>query len=221
MNWSVAALMVSAEMIGAVTYFFVKSDTVKKVMACIGLGFAYAIVFGDLLPDATQHYSAVTPLMAATMFCGLVLAFMLSKLGSAFARYSGILGFSIHNICEGFILTIVQALSPLKFLAFVLHKLPEGMASYSLLDGLRPKQRLVVILCSSLMIPLGASLSFSDQSPAARPFTMFAAGIILSAVTSSLGILLKDKGTRQRSVPVGISLASGLAIGALSCVLFG
>jgi hypothetical protein len=212
--------MVGAELVGALISYRVESSFAKKAMACIGLGFAYAIVFGDILPDTTQHYQNISPMVVAMVALGLALTFALNKIGKHFGSYTGILGFSIHNLCEGFILTIVQALSPVRFLAFLLHKLPEGMSSYALLDGLKPKVRLAVILVSSLMIPLGACLPISDESPASRPFTAFAAGVILAAVTTSLRMVLSESILENRRYKLAFSLASGMCIGGLSCVLF-
>jgi ZIP family zinc transporter len=221
MNWSVAALMVGAEMFGALVYCTVKSNIAKKLLSCVGLGFAVAIVFGDILPDATQHYSNIQFWMPLTMIGGFLLTIGLTKLPKISGSYAGVLGFSVHNICEGFILTIVQTMTPLKFIGFVLHKLPEGAASCSFLEGLKPRTKLAITLASALMIPVGAFLPFSDQSPFARPFTTFAAGVILGAVSLSLRTVFTEPSTENRNVRLGMSLASGVAIGVLSCILFG
>jgi ZIP family zinc transporter len=100
-------------------------------------------------------------------------------------KYSAVLGLAIHNIAEGVIITTeFGPISPILAVGAVLHKLPEGMVSFSLLDELEDRTRFAIAALIALLIPVGAVLPPSESLT--KPLLALSAGVILFVVGNLL-----------------------------------
>lgn len=216
MNFLMAGMMVFAEIVGALIYMRTRRTLARTALACAGLGFAVAIVFADIIPDATEGYSELTPTFFACLAAGAALALLAGYGGRAIGRYTAVLGFTFHNFCEGVVLTTTAAISPLIAVGLVMHKLPEGMVSYALLDGVPDKLRFGIACASALMIPCGALLPIPES--AAQPLTAVAAGVILAIVAVAMRVLLAQYVSQPRS-RFAMATLGGAVVGGLSCLL--
>jgi ZIP family zinc transporter len=223
MNLTVAASLTftAAEAVGAWFYHKTENPKWRGLLSAFGLGFAATIVLCDVLPDATEHYT-MGYLFAA---CSAVGTFAIWK---RLHRESGdqagnslnavaVGGMALHNFAEGTVLaSIAGPLSLLFALGAILHKVPEGMATYTLLGGKKSARNLAIAIGSSLLIPIGVMA----RIPAGfqQPVMALLSGVILAAVaTTAAG---------QRAESMAPTLArkmapylAGALIGGVSCLL--
>lgn len=215
MNIIMALIFVAAELTGAVILLKTK-DTIKKILlSCVGLGFALAIVFADIIPDATDKYAKISPEFLISIVAGALCAYGIEKIGKHFGNYTAVLGFSFHNFLEGVVLTMTTSISPVFALGAILHKLPEGMASFSLLEGLKDRTKVFIAVLSALMIPLGALITIPENI--AQPLMAFGAGVILLVVTRSFKLINSTIGVSRYKIATVTAI--GAIIGAASCLI--
>ncbi|VBB09550.1 zinc/iron permease [Lucifera butyrica] len=216
MSAVMATIMVLAELGGALIFLKTK-DTFRRIfLSCLGLGFAYAIVFSDIIPDATEHYSEISPVFWVCILSGMFCAYGIEKYGKYAGKYTAFLGFSFHNFCEGVVLTTATLLSPILMLGLILHKLPEGMVSVSFLEGMKDKTKVLAVFLSALLIPIGALLPIPEN--VAQPITAFAAGVILSIVSISMKIIISESVEFSR-IKISTAMVIGAIIGGASCLI--
>jgi ZIP family zinc transporter len=190
------------------------------LMTSFGLGFAFAIVLFDLLPDATEHYATGYPLFAV----GALLMFGLWRYGrqrSLSANGSGtvaVAGMALHNLGEGILFAAMTGpVSMLLVVGALLHKLPEGMATFAMLEGVKEKARFALAAGVGLMIPLGALLHFSPGFQ--QPVMALMSGMILVAVS----VALIEHSSKNLALSTRWKLATpcvmGALIGGVSCLI--
>ena len=217
----VIAMFVIAEILGAVIYYRTKDSVKRTLLTSLGLGFALAVIFADILPDALENYSAglwVCLLGGAVI---LALGYFARRIGN----YSGVAALGVHNLAEGVIISAFSApMSVFVVLGAILHKLPEGMLSFSLLDGLKEKTRFAIASLIALLIPLGAILPLPEGLT--KPLLAFACGVIAVVVSKFLimtaaELYKKADATIPRLAPAQFAIAvlSGALIAWLSCLV--
>jgi ZIP family zinc transporter len=220
-NLPVIILFVIAEILGAVFYYKTKDSAKRMLLTSLGLGFAVVVVLLDIIPDATEDFSLGYWICAT----GFVAMFIVGSFGKRISNYSAAAGFAIHNIAEGIIIsTVFGPISPLLTLGAILHKLPEGMVTYSLLEGLKDRTRFVLAALIALLIPIGAIVPISESIT--KPIMAFSAGVILCVVGKQLiMIIAKNYKTVMNGATgnIQLKLASVVVVGALigwaSCLL--
>jgi len=188
LNLAEAIILAVAEAAGAYWFFKTQNAALRMLMASFGLGFALAIVLFDLLPDATEHYAIGYPLFAlgALIMLGVWIISRNSKQTAVKGTGSvAVVGMALHNLGEGILLaTITGPLSFLFFAGVILHKLPEGTATFALLDGVKEKTRFALAAAVGLMIPLGAVIRIPTGIQ--QPVMALLAGMILVAVSTAI-----------------------------------
>jgi zinc transporter ZupT len=124
---------------------------------------------------------------------------------------------ALHNLGEGILLaTMTGPLSFLFFAGAILHKLPEGTATFALLDGVREKTRFVLAAAVGLMIPLGAVIHIPASIQ--QPVMALLAGMILVAVSSAI----IEQAMRSLASAMRLRLSAyavGALIGGVSCLI--
>lgn len=209
----VAIMMVIAELCGIGIYVNVKNTVKRSLLACLGLGFMYAIVIADILPDATENFKY--GYLACIL--GILCMYLISKKSSRIGTYSTILGMGFHNLCEGIVLSALTAISPILVAGLVMHKLPEGMVSFSLLDNIKSKLKFVFAVGISLLIPLGSLILIPEKI--SQPIIGFAAGAILLTVTNSFRAILSQDGSEVLYSKIATMSFIGALIGGISCLI--
>ncbi|MGA9070881.1 MAG: hypothetical protein WB424_11535 [Terracidiphilus sp.] len=221
-NLAGTMILAIAEAAGAYWFFKTKSVSLRMLMTSFGLGFAFAIVLFDLLPDATEHYAMGYPLFALG---GLLMFGMwrYSKRRSQSIAMNGsgtvaVAGMALHNLGEGILLAAMTGpVSLLLVVGALLHKLPEGMATFAMLDGFKEKTRFALAAAVGLMIPLGAAVHFSPGFQ--QPVMALMAGMILVAVT----VALIEHSAKNPALSTKWQLATpcimGALIGGVSCII--
>ena len=186
-NYLVVAAFVIAELLGALIYYKTEDSVKRKLLTCLGLGFAIAVVLLDIIPDATEDFVVGYWLVAI----GFVAMFAIGFYTKSVGKYSAVLGLAIHNIAEGVIITTeFGPLSPILAVGAVLHKLPEGMVSFSLLDELEDKTRFAIAALIALLIPVGAIMPIPESIT--KPLMALSAGVILYVVGSLLVTIISE-----------------------------
>jgi ZIP family zinc transporter len=220
-NLAGAIILAVAEAAGAYWFFKTQNAALRVLMASFGFGFALAIVLFDLLPDATDHYEMGYALFALGALIMLGIR-QLSKRRSKNASVNGtgsvaVAGMALHNLGEGILLaTMTGPLSFLFFAGAILHKLPEGTATFALLDGVREKTRFVLAAAVGLMIPLGAVIHIPASIQ--QPVMALLAGMILVAVSSAI----IEQAMRSLASAMRLRLSAyavGALIGGVSCLI--
>ena len=220
-NIPVTIMFVIAELIGAIIFYKTKDTFKRMVLSCLGLGFAIAVVFLDIIPDATENYSFGYWICAI----GIIVMLVTVRIEKHIGNYSAVAGLGIHNFAEGIIINSVAGpVSPFIVLGAVLHKLPEGMVSFSLLEDLKDGTRFLVAGIIALVIPIGALAPIPESIT--KPVMAFASGVILFVVVKSLILIIaqhyKSEATEKPKVAL-LKLASvalvGGTIGWVSCLL--
>lgn len=216
MNLLATVLFVSAELLGAVI-FLVTKDTMKRMLlSCLGLGFAAAIVISDIIPDSTENFKYAY----LVVILGVASMYLLSKAGKFVGRYSAVLGMGFHNFCEGVVLT-AMTINPIVLIGLILHKLPEGMVTFALLEGKKDKTRFIISGLISLLIPLGALAPIPESI--AQPITAFAAGVILYVVTNSMISIIAEHTKNDAPAVIKSRIATtafiGAILGTVSCLI--
>jgi zinc transporter ZupT len=124
---------------------------------------------------------------------------------------------ALHNLGEGILLSAMTG--PLSFLFLsgaVLHKVPEGTATFALLDGVKEKTRFALAAAVGLMIPLGAVLRIPNSIQ--QPAMALLAGMILVAVSTA--IFKQTVRNFASAMRLRISAyALGALIGGVSCLI--
>jgi ZIP family zinc transporter len=223
MNPTVAASLVFAVAEAAGAWFYHKTGNLKgrRLMSAFGLGFAATVVLCDVLPDATEHDS-IGYLLAA---CAAVGTFAIWKRGN---RESGehagsslnsiaVGGMALHNFAEGAVLaSIAGPLSLLFVVGAILHKVPEGMATYTLLGEKKSKRNLAIAIGSSLLIPVGVMA----RIPAGieQPLMALVSGVILAAVATTMAGQ-KAEELFPSVVRKAAPYLAGALVGGISCLL--
>lgn len=180
-NYLVVAAFVIAELLGALIYFKTEDSVKRTLLTCLGLGFAITVVLLDIIPDATEDFAFGYWLVVI----GFVAMFAVGFYTNSAGKYSAVLGLAIHNIAEGVIITTeFGPISPILAVGAVLHKLPEGMVSFSLLDELEDRTRFAIAALIALLIPVGAVLPPSESLT--KPLLALSAGVILFVVGNLL-----------------------------------
>ena len=208
----IAIIMVISELLGAVICLKTKDTFKRMLLTCIGLGFAYAVVLLDILPDATEHYAYGFLICAA----GAFVIYLIDRYGRHIGGPAAVLGMGFHDFCEGAVLTVLgSTASPLVIVAFILHKFPEGIISFSLLDGLRDKMRFFIVLLISLLIPLGTFMPIPEHVE--QPILAFIAGVILFVISKSLVMLVSEH--RCERPKIAVATAIGAILGVIPCLI--
>lgn len=215
------AVMAAAELAGAAIFVATKDNVRRAVLSCFGLGFAICIVLADIVPDATEDYSAGWLFLAAGFLIGVVLMFGAGERRSNVGRAAGLAGMGLHNICEGIVLAAAgPAASALVLVGAVAHKLPEGMVVFSLADRLSIGRRWVVAVLLSLLIPIGTFVAVPEGIQ--QPVLAFAAGILLVVLAKSL-MLFVPVGRQETALltrrALAATTASGAVLAGLTCLV--
>lgn len=212
-NFPVVAAFVIAELLGTLIYFKTEDSVKRTLLTCLGLGFAIAVVLLDIIPDATEDFASGYWLVAIGFIAMLALGFFTKRVGN----YSAIIGLAIHNFAEGVIVsTVFGPISPILVVGAVLHKMPEGMVSFSLLEGLKDRTRFAIAALIALLIPLGAIIPISES--VTKPLMALSAGVIL-CVVGSLLIAIVSKYYNPEITRGQVSEGSKLNIAKLSYVV--
>ncbi len=209
---SIAIIMTLAEIIGA--YICLKNKEVlnRILLTSLGLGFTYIIVFMDILPDALEHYS----IGAIICILGILFMYLIDKYANYVGGYAAVLGMGFHDFCEGAILTMLAtSLSPITILAFIFHKVPEGIISFSLLEKINDNMKILVVVLISILIPLGTFISIPESIE--QPVLAFISGVILFVISKSLKMILY----KHNSIKTKIAIATviGAIIGVIPCLI--
>jgi zinc transporter ZupT len=191
LNLARAMILAVAEAGGAYWFFKTKKAGLRTLMTSFGLGFAVAIVLFDLLPDSTEHFAMGYALFAvgAAVMLGVS---MLSKQSSA--KESGsvaVTGMALHNLGEGILLAAMSG--PISFMLFagaLLHKLPEGMATFALLDGAKEKTRFALAAGMILVSVSKALFEHTAKNLDAMPKLQFAMPCLVGAVIGGVSCLI-------------------------------
>lgn len=186
-NFPVVAAFVIAELLGTLVYFKTEDSVKRTLLTCMGLGFAIAVVLLDIIPDATEDFASGYWLVAIGFIAMLVLGFFTKRAG----KYSAVAGLAIHNFAEGVIVsTVFGPISPILAVGAVLHKMPEGMVSFSLLEGLKDRTRFAIAALIALLIPVGSIVPISESIT--KPLMAISAGVILCVVGSLLFAIISE-----------------------------
>lgn len=218
LNLARAMILAVAEAGGAYWFFKTKKAGLRTLMTSFGLGFAVAIVLFDLLPDSTEHFAMGYALFAvgAAVMLGVS---MLSKQSSAKGSGSvAVTGMALHNLGEGILLAAMSG--PISFMLFagaLLHKLPEGMATFAMLDGAKEKTRFALAAAVGLMIPLGAVLRIPTSLQ--QPVMALLAGMILVAVSKALFEHTAKNLDAMPKLQFAMPCLVGAVIGGVSCLI--
>lgn len=213
-----ALLLTVAEIVGAILFFTTHHKTARKAMTAFGLGFAVAIVLIDMLPDATENYKIGYALFAVGI--ALMGAIWRFAKGASTSSINGVAvaGMALHNFGEGVVLTSMTGpVSVLFALGAVLHKLPEGMATYSLLGDLKEKLRFSLSILAALMIPFGMLVHLPESVQ--QPVMSLLSGMILVSVSTTIATQKESKEILVPRWQVVSPYAAGAVIGAVSCLL--
>lgn len=216
-----ACLLAIAEMAGALCFFKSRSVRWQRLLSGFGLGFAIAIVLFDILPDSTEHFSMGYLLFAVAALLTFAVCRMIAH-GSNFdasqvVASCAVGGMALHNLGEGQLLLSLSApLSMLFYAGALLHKLPEGMATYALLKSRSENKRLVASLVVAIMIPCGALIHFSEEVQ--QPLMAVMAGIIFTSVGTSIFERFLKAEHKVTAAHIASYLAGGL-IGGISCII--
>jgi len=218
LNIARAMILAVAEMGGAYWFLKTKKAGLRTSMTSFGLGFAIAIVLFDLLPDSTEHFT-----MGYAFFTvGAVIMILVASLDKqSNAKSSGsvaVTGMALHNLSEGILL--VAMARPVSFILFtgaLLHKAPEGMATFALLDGAKEKTRFTLAAAVSLMIPLGTVLSIPTSLQ--QPVMALLSGIILVAVSKALVEHSVKNLVATPKLQLAMPCFVGAVIGGVSCLI--
>jgi len=213
-------ILAIAEAAGAYWFFKTKNVSLRMLMTSFGLGFAFAIVLFDLLPDATEHYAMGYPLFAvgALLMLGLWRYGRHSSLSTNGSGTVAVTGMALHNLGEGILFAAMTGpISLLLVVGALLHKLPEGMATFAMLEGVKEKPRFALAAAVGLMIPLGALLHFSAGFQ--QPVMALMSGMILVAVSTAL----IEHSAKNLAISTRWKLATpcvmGALIGGVSCLI--
>ena len=223
MNMTVTASLIFAVAEAAGAWFYHKTESPKwrGLLSAFGLGFAATVVLFDVLPDATEHYS-VGYLLAA---CAAVATFAIWKRtnresgeqAGASVNAVAVGGMALHNFAEGAILaSLTGPLSALFMLGAILHKLPEGMATYALLGGKKSARNLVFAMGSAILIPIGMLVRIPIAIE--QPVMAMMAGVILAAVATTMASK-KAEGEAFGFISKVAPYLAGALIGGVSCLL--
>ncbi|HEY8805322.1 MAG TPA: hypothetical protein VIM42_09510 [Clostridium sp.] len=215
MNVKIAIMFVVAELLGALICLKTKGTIKRMIMSCIGLGFLFAIVFSDILPDATKNFSYGYLVCILGVLCMCLVGTNRKNIGN----YTAVAGMGFHNFCEGIILTSIGSISPILIVGLVLHKLPEGMVTFSLLDGIKDRTRFIIASVIALLIPLGALILIPESI--AQPLTAFAAGVIIYASVSSFKkiIVMHYETSESLRTMIAVATFAGAIAGGISCLI--
>ena len=225
-NYLVVAAFVVAELLGTIIYFKTEDSAKRMLLTCLGLGFAIVVVLLDIIPDATEDFASGYWLVAIGFIAMLVLGFFTKKVG----KYSAVTGLAIHNFAEGVIIsTVFGPISLILAVGAILHKMPEGMVSFSLLEGLNDRTRFAIAALISLLIPIGAIVPISESIT--KPFMALSAGVILFVVGSLLVTIISkhynteiieeqiSKGHKPNITKLSSMMVFGAIIAWVSCLM--
>lgn len=215
---SVLAMAVLAEVAGAVLFYTMKQTSVRAMFSLFSLTFMLVVVFMDLLPDAGV-YQQLDLAHLGLFFSGALLILALGAAGKYLGNYAAVAGMGFHNLCEGVEVAAIASLSPTVLAGFLLHKLPEGMVSFSLLDGMKDGKRFFFATLIALLIPLGALVPISEALT--QYVTALGAGVIVMVVIKSMGVQLtmirkEPQVNLMKWLSIGVS---GGAVGVVSCLI--
>jgi zinc transporter ZupT len=192
-NFTVVAAFVIAELLGALVYFKTEDSVKRTLLTCLGFGFAIAVVLFDIIPDATEDFASGYLLVAIGFMAMFVLGSFIKSTGKVKSaeKYPAVVGLAIHNFAEGVIITTVFGpISPILAVGAVLHKMPEGMVSFSLLEGLKDRTRFAIAASIALLIPVGAIIPISES--VTKPLMALSAGVILYVVGGLLFAIVSE-----------------------------
>jgi Predicted divalent heavy-metal cations transporter len=178
----------------------------------------FIVVFMDLLPDAGM-YEHVDFTHISLFAAGAAGIYLISKLNKYLGNYAAVAGLGFHNLCEGVEIAAISSLSPLVAAGFLLHKLPEGMVTFSMLKGLKDAQRFGYSLLVALLIPLGALIPIAES---VNQYVMsLGSGVIVMVVVKSIILHISALNEQSEVNPwkMGIAGFSGIFIGAVSCLI--
>jgi zinc transporter ZupT len=211
-------ILAVAEAGGAYWFLKTKKAGLRTLMTSFGLGFAVAIILFDLLPDSTEHFTMGYALFAVGAAVMLALS-SLSKQSSAKGSGSvAVTGMALHNLGEGILLATMRG--PISFMLLagaLLHKLPEGMATFALLDGVKEKIRFALAASVGLMIPLGAVLNIPTSLQ--QPVMAILSGMILVAVSKALFEHSAKNLAAMPKLQFAMPCLVGAVIGGVSCLI--
>lgn len=218
MNISVVLLAVIIEIVGAVLYLVWKNSVTRTLFSVFSLSFMFVVVFMDLLPD-TGMYSHFDITHISLFIVGLASIYAINAVGRYLGNYAAVAGLGFHNLCEGVEIAAISALSPMVLLGFLLHKLPEGMVSFSLMDGVKDTKRFIASVIVALLIPVGALIPVPETL--SQSVMAYGAGVITMVVIRSIiqQIEMLKTSSEISMVKLGSIGCSGLLVGAVSCLI--
>lgn len=212
----IAIIMMVVEMLGAYMFLKTKSTLKRIVLSSLALGFAYAIVIADILPDATEDFQ-----WGYLICIGAVGIMFLIEIGvKHFGNNAAAGAMAFHNFFEGLVVMSRPSISLLLVAGIVLHKLPEGMTTFSLLDHIKnDKVKFVIAAAIGLLIPIGTLCVVPESI--SKPITAFAAGCMLYAISKSVKKIVLEHFETSPSAKKGMVSAAmvGAIIGGISCLL--
>ena len=216
----IVVMAVLSELLGAVIFLKTKKSIARLLLSCLGLGFVVVIVFMDVLPDVDFYKAENLPKGILLCIAGAAAAFGLVKLTKHWGNFAATAGIGLHNFGEGLVIAGLGTISPLLIIGFLLHKLPEGMVSFSILDGFKERTRFLIAAGVALMIPLGALLPIPENVE--QPVMTFGAGIILYIASRFAVRVIKDNTGAARPVKWAIITGAaviGAVVGGISCLI--
>jgi ZIP family zinc transporter len=215
----IVIMAVLAELLGAVIFLNTRDTIVRMLLSCLGLGFVLVIVFMDILPDAGVYDVARFPYGFLIVLAGALGMYAVGRLGKYLGNYAAVVGLGFHNFCEGVEVAALSAISPVLVIGFLLHKLPEGMVSFSLLDGVEDMVRFLIAFLIALLIPLGAVIPIPGRLE--QPVMAFGAGVILLVVSRLLAMIVSGHlATARQLLPkIATAIVIGAVIGGVSCLI--
>lgn len=212
----IAIIMMAVEMLGAFVFLRTKSTLKRVVLSSLALGFAYAIVIADILPDATENFQ-----WGYLICIGAVGIMFLIEMGAKhFGNNAAAGAMAFHNFFEGLVVMSRPSISPMLVMGIVLHKFPEGMTTFSLLDHIkRDKVKFIIAAAIGLLIPIGTLCAVPEMI--SKPITAFAAGCMLYAISKSVKKIVVEHFETSAAVRKGMISAAmvGAIIGGISCLL--
>jgi ZIP family zinc transporter len=213
------AMATVAELLGAIVFFKTAKSSTRLFLSCLGLGFIIMVIIMDILPDVDLYCPKRLPMGIACCLAGAALAFCIEHLGKRWGNLAATAGIGFHNFGEGVIIAGMSALSPILVIGFLLHKVPEGMVSFSLLEGYRDRTRFLIAAGVALLIPLGALLPI--PAGVQRPVMTLGVGVIFFVVCRLVGRIIADNNKSMRPVLWKYAFAAftGAVVGGVSCVL--
>jgi zinc transporter ZupT len=211
------------------------SPTVQSYATAAAAGILLALAFGDLFPESLEMAQRAAVVGFLGGFAGLFLAETLThshahpsddEHSHKHSLGAFVLGLSIHNSADGFVLGVgakaaVTAVGALD-LGVLVHQVPVGGALAAVLVATRASRGRMVgtAVALGLLIPVAASLTLALPTPNERSLGLLlgAAGGVLAYVSASH--LLPEVQTERPSRANGLVFVVALVLTAVALFTF-